>query len=134
MSLDSFQDRVNRITSRTASSPAQLAIGEGGVAVPKFSSPVSRHNTGPRTSRSFTVTAILFGILMGVVVAGLATKSIIWGPLSGLCCDLEAPATIALLLSPFVAILGCTVQRYAPSLFYATSAYLPAAILATYAY
>lgn len=128
MSLDSFNDRINRITNKTHYSPADMARGEG-AAVLMYSSPLLEAPSARRYYKAILMGLVL-GLIAGVLVAGSANPTSMWGPGTQYYDLVKMPATMALALSPAIAMFGCMVQRHFPGVFYATSTYFPAVIAA----
>ena len=129
MSLDSFNERINRITNKTHYSAADMARGEGGTAVLRYSSPLVEA-PGVRRYYKMVLLGLVLGLIAGVLVSGVANPEALWGPGTVYHAHVKLPATAALVLSPVLAVLGCMLQNRLPGLFYATSAYFPAVIAA----
>ena len=128
MSLDSFNERINRITNKTHYGPADMARGEG-TAVLMFSSPLEEAPT-VRSYYKVILMALVLGLIAGVLVSGSVNPDAMWGPGTELHAYVAMPAAGALIASPILAVLGCMVQRRFPGFFYFTSAYFPAVIAA----
>ena len=128
MSLDSFNDRINRITNKTHYSPADMARGEG-AAVLMYSSPLLEAPSAKRFYK-YVLMGLVLGLIAGVLAAGLDNPASMWGPGTAYYGMVKLPVTLALALSPAVAVLGCMMQRHFAGLFYATSSYFPAVIAA----
>ncbi len=129
MSLDSFNDRINRINSRTQYSPADMARGEGGTAVLMYSSPLREEPSAKRYYK-IVLMGLVLGAIIGVVAGGLEDAAMPWGPGSGYSELITLPVLLALVAAPIMAIMGCAMQARYPRLFYFSAAYFPAVILA----
>ncbi len=128
MSLDSFNDRINRINNRTHYSPADMARGEG-TAVLMYSSPL-REELSAKRYYKIVLMGLVLGAIIGVVAGGLEDPAMPWGPGSGYTDLITLPVLLALVAAPVMAIMGCAMQARYPRLFYFSAAYFPAVILA----
>ena len=128
MSQAGFNDRINRITTKTSYASSDFSNGEG-VATLRFSSPLQQAET-VRQYHKVILLGLVLGLIAGVLVAGSVNPDALWGPRTAYHAYVALPSAAALICSPFLAILGCMLRNRVPALFYLTAAYLPAVVAA----
>lgn len=124
-----FNDRISRITNKSTYGAGDYTEGEG-VATLRFSSPLQKAET-VRQYHKVILMGLVLGLIAGVLVSGSVNPDAIWGPGTQYHGYVALPSAIALIASPFLAILGCSLRKRFPGAFYLTAAYFPAVVAAS---
>ncbi len=130
MSHNSFNERVNRINNRSALGMPQMALGEGGAATSRFSSPMT--NTIAPTRARGNLKPMLLGAVLGMIIgalaAGLENSAMPWGVGSDYYDMIAIPVLLALVAGPVMAIAATALRQRMPSLFFFAAAYFPCSV------
>lgn len=124
-----FNDRIARITNKTAFGSADYTNGEG-VATLRFSSPLQEAQT-VRKFHKVILLGLVLGMIAGVLVSGSVNPDAIWGPGTVYNDYVALPAAGALIASPFLAVVGCMMRKSFPGFFFFAAAYFPAVVAAS---
>ncbi|MGJ8545329.1 MAG: hypothetical protein ACSHWZ_07790 [Sulfitobacter sp.] len=128
MSQDIFNQRIARISGKTAYGRSDMAQGEG-TAVLMFSSPLHQKKTARRNVKPVLMGSVL-GMIVGVTLAGSVTPGSYWGPGSAYVEYVKLPAVLGLVLAPLLVVLGVILQKRFPKFFFTTVGYFPAVLAA----
>jgi|AntRauTorckE5430_2_1112549.scaffolds.fasta_scaffold22117_1 hypothetical protein len=129
MSQDIFNQRIARISNHAGRGNAQLALGDGGTATSRYSSPsVGRDIPKARRNIKPMLMGAVLGMVAGTVAAGLENPTMPWGPGSDFNEMVVVPALLALCAGPVMAIAASAMRARFPSFFFFAAAYFPCVI------